>query len=534
MANFRVRTPAEYVRMLWKRKFYIIVPAIIVTSTLMYVIKSLPDVYKSEALVLVEQSKVNSASQAPQVDITSRLGTIKNLVTSRTSLKEIIENFGLYREYKLTNVAEETILDEMRKHIDLNTRSTGGGANAFTIEFRGQDPTLVRDVTAELTRRFIDTHEQTTVYEINRLMEQLDNQLAERKKQLEAIEAERAALQRDHPEVFEGNDKTIIGQINSLTLQMQSLRSSADSLANNISTMETMRNSYKNPSTASLNLPPRFSGNPTEGPLMVRLADLKAALSTKRKIFKDKHPEIQELSGQIEAVEKQLQDAKDSAQKENDSIRAEQLAQLKDNPALKEWDIRIEGGRREYAMKQNEISQIQSQISSLNARLQGVPALQATVQKIERDYLTIQKNYEALLSQRDNAKISTDIAKELGGNTFKLQDAANTPERPFAPQRSILYGLSLLLGIASGLAIALAMEARSLFTIQDARDVEHYMHLPLLVTIPQIVTDNERRQRAMLRLVQVAGVILLILVAIPVLVTVLQRSRVLNIFAGVY
>jgi hypothetical protein len=78
------------------------------------------------------------------------------------------------------------------------------------------------------------------------------------------------------------------------------------------------------------------------------------------------------------------------------------------------------------------------------------------------------------------------------------------------------------------------MEARSLFTIQDARDVEHYMHLPLLVTIPQIVTDNERRQRAMLRLVQVAGVILLILVAIPVLVTVLQRSRVLNIFAGVY
>ena len=80
----------------------------------------------------------------------------------------------------------------------------------------------------------------------------------------------------------------------------------------------------------------------------------------------------------------------------------------------------------------------------------------------------------------------------------------------------------------------MVIESRSLFTIQDARDVEHYMHLPLLVTVPQIITDAERRQRAMLRLIQVAGVLLLILVAIPVLITVIQRSRVLNIFAGVY
>ena len=532
MANFRVRTPAEYVRMLWKRKFYIIVPAIIVTSTLMYVIKNLPDVYKSESLVLVEQSKVNSASQAPQVDITSRLGTIKNLVTSRTSLKEIIENFNLYREYKATNVAEETILDEMRKHIDLNTRSTGGGANAFTIEFRGQDPEIVRAVTAELTGRFIDTHQLAQKYEGAQMMGQFDNQLAERKKELERIEAEKAALQRDHSEVFEGNDKMITSQINSLSLQMQSLRSSADSLANNISTMETLKNSYKNPTVPST-IPPRIY-NPNEVPLRSKLADLNAALSTKLKIFKDKHPEIQELRGQIEAVEKQLQETKDSARKEDEENRAAQQAQQKDNPAIKEWDIRIEGARRESAIKQNEIAQVQSQIASLNAKLESVPALQATVQKIQRDYLTIQKDYETLLTQRNNAKMSIDINNEFGNNTFKIQDAANTPEKPFAPQRSILYGLSLRLGIASGLAIALAMEARSLFTIQDARDVEHYMHLPLLVTIPQIVTDNERRQRAMLRLVQVAGVILLILVAIPVLVTVLQRSRVLNIFAGVY
>src|SRR5438132_8097393 len=113
MASFRVRTPAEYLRMLWRRKFFVLVPMIIVATTLAYVIYRLPDVYASEAMILVEQSKVNNAAfvQPTQIDITSRLSTIKNLVTSRTGLKDIIDNFGLYRELKVLNTPEEVVLE---------------------------------------------------------------------------------------------------------------------------------------------------------------------------------------------------------------------------------------------------------------------------------------------------------------------------------------------------------------------------------------------------------------------------------------
>lgn len=536
MASFRVRTPAEYARMLWRRKFYVLVPTIIIAITLAYVVKQLADVYKSETLILVEQAKLDSkvGITPTQVDISSRLGTIRNMVTSRTELKGIIEQFDLYRDLRTLNIPEEEILNEMRKRIDVQVRNTGAGANAFTISFKGPDPQIVQLVTADLARRFIDANMDKMVIENRRLMDSLENRLVERKKQLEGIESERARMQAEHPEAFEGNDKTIIGQINSLQMQRQSMQSSIDSLQNNILMLEALKKNSASYDYGQSDPVKTFSEMQADSTLRGKKADLEAKLQTLLKIYKEKHPEVQEVRAQIEAIDKQIANARADAAKDREEAnakRAEEIKKLK-APELEGLNLRITGVTRELDIKQNDLNKLQAEINGLNSKLQTIPALQAAAQKIDRDYNTYKKDYDDLLVQKNNVEFGSKLQTELSGNTFRLQDPAYVPQKPDAPQRWMLYPLSLLVGLATGFVIAFAMEARSLFTIQDARDVEHYMHLPLLVTVPQIITDNERRQRAMLRLVQVAGVLLLIIVAIPVLVTILQRSRVLNIFAG--
>ncbi len=538
MASFRVRTPAEYLRMVWRRKFFVIVPAIIVATTLAYTIYRLPNVYMSETLILVEQSKVSgqAMNQPIAVDIGSRLGTIRNQVTSRTGLKEIIDNFGLFQELKVLNTPEEILLEEMRKRIDLQVRNSGSGANALAIQFKGPDPETVKLVTSDLATRFLNANADINVNETRRVQDQLEDQLSQRKKRLEEIEAQRATMQGEHPEAFEGNDKTIIGQVNALQMQRQSMQTSIDSAKNNILMMEGMLQTI-NSSDFSTSDPMRaFSKGQIEAQLRAKKADYVARLNMLLKIYKDKHPEVQEARAQIEAIDTQIQDAKTDEKNESAEERARNEKAREDarKPEIEGLKLRIAGSKRDVEIKQNELNQLQAEINRLNSKLQMIPSLQAAVQKIERDYLTLKKSYDDLLVQKNNVDMGVKFSNELSGNTFKLQDPAFLPQKPVAPQRWMLYPLSLLLGLASGLVIALAVEARSFFTIQDARDVEHYMHLPLLVTVPQIVTDNERRQRAMLRLVQFAGVLLLILVAIPVLVTVVTQSRVLNVFAGVY
>ena len=538
MANFRVRTPAEYARMLWRRKFFILVPTIIVTTTLAYVIYRLPNVYKSETMILVEQSRVNNPAlpQTTPIDITSRLGTIRSLVTSRTGLEEIINNFGLYRELKAMNTPDEVLLEEMLKNIQIQVKNAGNGANAFAIAFRGSDPETVQLVTANLATRFIDANNTTTVIETKRQQDLIEERLSQRKKDLETIEAERARMQAEHPEAFAENDKTLLGQVNSLQMQRQSMQTSIDSMGNNLLMMEGMLQSLNSADIPQSDPIASLTQGQTEASLRAKKADYSAKLKQLLMIYKDKHPEVQEVRAQIEAIEKQIEEAKADAKTQREELNAE-ISKRKEAikaPERENLKLRIAATKRDIELKQNELNQLQAEINRLNAKLQMIPTLQTTVQKIERDYNTFKKDYDDLLIQKNNVDWGSKLTTELSGNTFRLQDPAYLPQRPDAPQRWLLYPLSLLLGLASGLVIALAIEARSLFTIQDARDVEHYMRLPLLVTVPQIITDNERQQRAMLRLVQFAGVLLLILVAIPVLVTVVQRSRVLNIFAGIY
>ena len=53
---FRQRTPAEYLKILQRRKWLIILPVIAVATAVGYVVYRLPDVYESSTLIVVKPS----------------------------------------------------------------------------------------------------------------------------------------------------------------------------------------------------------------------------------------------------------------------------------------------------------------------------------------------------------------------------------------------------------------------------------------------------------------------------------------------
>ncbi|HYE74968.1 MAG TPA: hypothetical protein VEF04_16625, partial [Blastocatellia bacterium] len=203
-------------------------------------------------------------------------------------------------------------------------------------------------------------------------------------------------------------------------------------------------------------------------------------------------------------------------------------------PQIVNLEYAIAADKRDLEQRQKTLLEIEANYRRVEDMINSLPSLQSEAQKINRDYDITKKEYDALVEKYNSAIRGEKIYSDLGGYAFRTQDPANLPETAVAPKRGFLYPLSLGLGLVFGLVIALARESKFLFTIRDARDVEHYMHLPLLVTVPQIITPQEQRQRLTLRLVQVAGILLLIIVSIPVLVTVIQKFRIMNIFTGAY
>lgn len=528
MASFRVRTPAEYLLLLWNRRYLILVPFIIVSTALALAIKTLPNVYESSTLIIVDPPRVspNYVQPVNQIDVNSRLSTIQKQVTSRTELQRIINRFGLYKELLDRNTAVEVVIEEMSRHITVRPQNSATGTNAFTISYRGGDPRTVRDVTAELAARFIDANSDETRREAYTTIDQLEDQIKTVKEQLESIEGQRAGYLVRNPDAIPGQEQSMLGQLNSLSLIRQSQQTSIDTLRNQIATNEQLIATMR--SQDGLDPEPPLAVGQTEGQLRSRRAELEAQHKQLLITYTEKAPEVVRVKVQIEAINRELDDLRNRTESDRAARRASRSA----NPQIQALEIKITTDKRELDRKQADLERTNGQIAEIQSRLRSTPLLQTEATKIERDYDTLRKRYEDLIAKRDTAKFSAKVINDFSGETFRMQDPALLPEIPVSPKRRLLYPMALVIGLLTGLVAAIAAEARAMMTIRNARDVAHYARLPLLVTVPRIVTENERRWMPVITTAKLVGVIVLIALITPLLYQAIKISQILSVFSG--
>jgi polysaccharide chain length determinant protein (PEP-CTERM system associated) len=526
MASFRVRTPAEYLLMLWRRRYYILVPFLIVSGALCYAVKKLPDVYESTSLIIVDPPKVSTNYMQPvnTLDVNARLSTIQKLVTSRSELQRLIERFDLYPEQRKQNAPIEGIVERMIRQIDVKTQSASQGVYAFTISFRHAKPEKARDVTAELASRIIYANSDSELQKVYATVDQIEERVKDVRQQLEKIETERARYFVTNPDASPNQEQSLVGQLNSLGLVRQSQQTSIDALRSQIDTNEQLLAALKSQAEVEPETP--LAVGQTEGQLRTRRAELEGKLKKLLTEYTEKASEVKIVRAELESLNAEMDDLR----KTDDQNKQVKRAARGNNGQVAQLDLKIVADKRDLKQKEEELERINSRFSELQKRLNSTPLLAVEALKIDRDYTTLRKRYDDLLAQQDNARFSAKVINDFSGETFRMIDPASLPEQPVSPQRRILYPLSLLLGLAVGLIAAGASLARDLVTIRDARDVVHYAQLPLLVAVPQLYSESERRWLPLVTAAKFVGALLLILVSWPVLYQLIKISRVLDIF----
>src|SRR5215203_3401014 len=152
-AEFRQRKPSEYVKILRRRKWLLILPTIAIASAVAYVVYRLPDVYESSTLIVVRPSTLPKAVVTTNTEdnLTRQLAAITQVVTSRSSLEPLLNKYELYKSERSRGEAMESIIDTMRKNIDVKVNTTRNDiTNGFNISFRYRDPRLAQSITEEL------------------------------------------------------------------------------------------------------------------------------------------------------------------------------------------------------------------------------------------------------------------------------------------------------------------------------------------------------------------------------------------------
>ena len=359
----------DYVEILLRRKWYILIPFVIVlTGTIPYALYS-PKAYLSSTLILVTPQKVPEQIIRPTVTsrIEDRLQSIGQEIMSRTRLEQIIKEFKLYPEEAKRSTDEE-IVDKMRKDIRVDIKREG---YFFTISYSGKDPIVVTRIANKLASLFIEENlkyreqqaQGTTEFlgiELNGTKAKLEEQeksIIQYKKQFMAeLPEQRDAnlkileqLQRQMEKIGDNlrgaRDRKLIiqKQLNDMKVMMASMPSIDDLVEEESPASPSSPASplVANPFSASKpKSPVQVAAKPkTLSPYEVELNELKKQLALLQMKYTENHPDIRLTRKRIADLEEKVKKVQEQREKEEERERIE-LARREEEMAREQIEER--------------------------------------------------------------------------------------------------------------------------------------------------------------------------------------------------
>lgn len=499
----------EFAFNVWQRRKWLalaIFSMVFTTATSMAVFLS--DVYKSTATILVERQQVPEAFV--QATVTSgidlRLQTITQQILSRARLEGLITRFGLYADV-LQRAPLEDVIETMRKDIQLEQpgKTQGRGKDdatiAFAVSYKGKNPQQVAQVTNTIASFYIDENLKVREQQAAGTAEFLGAQLTEVKQKLEEQEKRLSKFKERYmgelPEQLASN-LAVLERFNAqLRLSSEKLARHSEqraALAQQLAELEGLKPGNKARSSVLVEAQPDPSASRLE-----KLQQELVALSTR---YNENYPDIISLKAEIAALERQPAPKKSAAQpvRETEEPLNPYVQQLK-----KEFGILDAEIKALHTEEQNLLSSIHL----YQQRVENTPRRDQELLLLLRDYDTAKSRYQSLLKRDEEAKLAESLEQRQKGEQFRLLEPAMPSKKPVEPKRSklILMGFVLAVGLAVGTVIVTEQLYPSFHTLKE---LTAFSELPVLVSLPRIVTKADRRRKRLRFVLAACGTIVML------------------------
>jgi len=472
------------------------------------VISFLPNVYRSTATVLVDRQQVPEAFVRSTVTsaLETRLHTISQEVLSRSRLEELIDRFGLYRDLR-KRVPLEDVIGRMRSDIKLEIKSAElrglrEATVAFTITYQGSDPETVASVTNTLASFYNEENTKARERQATGTAEFLKIQLNETKTRLDEQEQRVSGFKRRHlgelPQQMDSNLSTLDRLHAQLRQNADSQTRAADrkqSLSGQLAEAESLVSSPYAVAAAGPAAGQITPVGPSELRDAARLAQKKDELAQLRSQFSDKYPDVVQLTAEIAALEREIALAKRAEPKPGASAAASPVTSLGPmTPYVLRLKEALAEVQTDLKVLKTEEGRLRESIAVYQARVDNVPRREQEFKELSRDYESTRELYGSLLKRYEEAQLAESMEQRQKGEQFKVLDPAIARLQPAAPNRLKLLLMAVVgsIGLAFG-AVLLAEQIDTSF--HDLDDLRSFSNVPVLASIPWIVTRSEVRRR---------------------------------------
>jgi polysaccharide chain length determinant protein (PEP-CTERM system associated) len=530
-AEFRQRKPSEYLKILQRRKWLVILPTIAITIAVAYVVYRLPDVYESSTLIVVRPSTLpkNVVPTVTEDNLTRQLTGIQQVVNSRSSLEPLVEKYDLYKLERLRGEPIEGVISMMRKDIDVNVNTTRNDiTNGFNISYRYRDAKVAQAITSELAGKYISVQTANQVNSGAAAKQFIDNQVSQAKEELAAIDKQRFDFMSSHVGNLPSEATSLFNQLAGLREEQKALMAEVgrlqDRRAAATGQLAVLRESRQQ--TIIDNAEDVTDPKTTQAwsQLVSRRAALEGELTRLSQEYKPIHPDVIAKKKEVEQVQEQM-DGMIGDWKDKIKARQERL-EKNPNLAISQAEAEIKLAEGEIKRQQKMLADNEKAIAGIIARINSVPGVEVALGAIEREYQTKKAAYDDLLIQQQKIGLNTEAIIQQQGEGIEVIDPANLPSKPVAPKRIMLSSLGLAVGLGLGLLLVGIFEGPRLLTIQNSDDARHYTGLPVLLAVPELLTPQEARAVPRRRKLLLAAGVVATLVSIPMLALALKLTHV--------
>ena len=487
-------------RTIWKRKVRITLVWVLVTVCALAIVRMLPVVYLSEALILIDSQKIPEkfVSSTVASDLEDRIATIREMLLSSGELKKVVDDFGLYKEQRKSHFEEE-ILEMMRKDISItldpiaNTSSNRDKRTAaFRIGYQGSDPQLVMRVANRLTDLYVEQNLKTRESQAAGTSEFLDTQLKEAKKRLDDLEATVSSYKLVHNGELPQQEQSLASTLSRLQTELEANRDAINRaqqtriiLESNLLAMEAdlaaQSRAWEQTQHSADQLASILAPDPEgRAPQQKKASEtLQEQLDVLRARYLENHPDVIRLKVEIEKLKRseQQQSATNSAvsaasaKKLADAApRTQPSTLMREPPEIAHTREQVEGLRSQIRGSDKELQDSKAEqqrilrdLNMYQKRMERLPLREQEMAQITRDYEMSKENYKSLLDKKLAAEMALDMERRQQSERFTVLDRARVPEKPVKPNRRQLYA------VGSGLALVLALIAG--FSAEMRQDV---------------------------------------------------------------
>lgn len=507
----------DYAQLILKRKWYLIMPSIIVPLVAILTTFFISPIYESTTSILMKEANVlpptvQRGLESPQRGNMQSTLEIENMMASQIKsakyIKSLIaklnipvpeaiknavsENTVNLEDVSAAELAEDLLVTSIRSKITVHV----SGSNVITISVTSSSPAMARRMTQALAEIFLE--------------ENLAQELAGIQGNL-AFTEEQLAVYRD--KLYDAQNKlkefrqgvitnTVEQDTTTLAYNLNSIFSAVEALDIEISNAEQEQSRLRIellPSQVDLGsvvLPSKVEKLKSDLMNTIpKLAELLGRYSWRDAKVVGLNQEAKDISENLNAA---INDFVDSAYPKLSTYAHGDLARY----------IML---RINVDFMQTKSAAMSKSIGKIKSRLTKDPDIEVTLDRLQSEVDRYRELYNLFVQHSQYAAIDQSAKKIEAESKYMIVQPAEMPLAPISPNRIKMLVMGVILGLMLGVGIILILVLMD-DSFKKVEEVESDLKLPVLATIPRLPTPYglKRKERG---LIYAGTVISLLLIA---------------------